>query len=153
MKRLENLLLSGCGYTVLILSLFYLFALFDSYTGAYINFPTFLLIFFFGFLVAAAGMILKIDRIKLPVRLLIHYITLLVTFCIVFIFTGKLSAGGASVVFSSIVIFTFLYIFLALIVYLVLKFIRKADSKFDTMAKSKNESKKKAYSPLYKSDK
>ena len=151
MKRLEKLLLSGCGYTVLILSLFYLFALFDSYTQAYINFPTFLLIFLFGILVSLAGMILKIDRIKMPLRLLIHYATLLITFCVVFIFTGNLSAGGGSIVFSAIVIFTFLYVILALIVYLVLKFIRKADLKMDSLVGSKKESKKNAYSPLYKS--
>ena len=92
MNKIENTLLKACGYTVLILFLFYLFCAITNVQGQAIAFPTFLIILGFSLLIALAGLILSIKSIKYVFRVLIHYATLLLAFVSVFMTTVSVSA-------------------------------------------------------------
>ena len=150
MKKIENLLLKACGYTILILILFYAVA-FTGFTTPAIQLPTFLLILVFGIVISAAGMILYVNSLKPILRVLIHYAVMLVSFFIVFILGGKLHTGGSSTIFAAIILFTFLYALIFAIVYFIRRAVISADKAIDkkSAAQSKRK-KKKPYTPLYK---
>ena len=154
MKIIENLLLKTCGYAVIILTSFYLFATLSEYADAYIGFPTFLVILAFGLLISAAGMIFKIEKIHMALRVLIHYASLLAAFCVIFISLGNLSAGSAGAVFSAVIIFTLFYGAIFAVVYFLRLLIKKSDSSLNQKIskKSTEPSAKKEYKPLYKSE-
>jgi len=154
MKRIENILLKACGYTVFFLLLFYVFGAVSKYTDQYIDIKTFLIILLFGFIISVAGFILTIEKIKIPLRILIHYVALFIAFYAVFIISGNLKTGGASVVFSAIVIFTFLYAIVFAAVFFVRKAVKKADAAINKkIAKNAQTDLPKAkYKSLYKNE-
>lgn len=154
MKRIETIFLRASGYCVLILALFYAFGAINQYAIPYIDFRTFLTILLFGLIVSVAGFILTLEKLKMPLRILIHYIALFVAFYVIFIISGNLNTGGASVVFSAIVIFTFLYAVIFTSVYFIRKGIKKADSAIDKKSSKALESKtpKAKYKSLYRDD-
>ena len=79
---------------------------------------------------------------------------LFLAFYFVFVMAGNLNAGGASVVFSAVVIFTFLYAVIFTAVFFIKKAVKKADEsvdkKYASVKKATNEKPK--YSSLYKTD-
>ena len=151
MKKLENILLKASGFTILILMLFYMFALSGNLTPATIAFPTFLLIFFFGVIISVATMILGLKQLKLPIRLLIHYTTLLVAFCSIFIASGNIQADSAAKIFSAVVIFTVLYALFFATVYLIKRTVNLIDKKIDEKQNkgAKSAAKKSGYKSIY----
>lgn len=154
MKTLENILLKACGYTVLIMTVFYLFGLIGEIGAAFISFTTFLTVALFGLLIALAELVLNIRKIHIAFRVLIHYLVLLVAFNVVFISSGNLSVSSGGEIFSAIVIFTVLYAIMFGLVYIIRRFITKGDSFIDKN-KFKNHDKKRKeseYKPLYRSD-
>ncbi len=151
MKKLETLLLKACGYTIITTALFYIIALIGKFTTAAIDFPTFALIFLFGIVISASSLILGIQSMRIIFRILIHYAVLLVSFFFVFLFAGKLGNAGMPVIFSAIIVFTFLYALIFALTY----FIKRAVNGADSFLTKKNDSKKgekKPYKPLYKND-
>ena len=154
MKKLEGLIKSASCLTVLVLSLFYIFAVITGFAAPYIDFGMFALIFLFSLVIAVANLILGIKKYKLPLRIFIHYITLLIAFIFVFIFAGKLSAGGPEAILISVIIFTLLYAVIFTISYFTIKAVRAADERIDKsrvrsnaeQAKKKNSN----YKPRYK---
>lgn len=154
MKRIETIFLRACGYCVLILSLFYAFGAINEYSKPYIDFKTFLVILLFGVIVSVGGFILTLEKLKMPLRILIHYITLFVAFYAIFIVSGNLGAGGSSAIFSAVIIFTFLYIVIFTMVYFIRKGVKKADSIANKKLPKKNESEKTKpkYKSLYKTE-
>ena len=152
MKFIENLVMKACAYTVLILSLFYLFGTLSNFSAAYINFPTFLIVFAFGIVIAIAGLLLNLKKLKKWLRILLHYTLLLMTFCVVFIIRGNLSAGGSSTIFSAIIIFTALYFAIFGIVYLIKRTVKSADKTLDKYRKADVKTEKTAYKSLYKNE-
>lgn len=155
MKKIEGILLRACGFTVLILVLFYLFAVATSFVDPAIGFPTFLLILTFGFIISLSSLIFEIKTLKTPIKVAIHYVALLVAFCAVFIYSGKLTAGGDAAIFTAVAIFTALYAVIFAIAFSVMRTVRIADNKFEAKAKSgeKKEIKKEktsTYQPRYK---
>ena len=125
MKKLETLLLRAAGYTVLILLLFYLFGALSEFANPYINFRTFLVILSFGAIISLAGMILRIQKIHIALRVTIHYVALLIAFFAVFIVNGNISAQGAGQVFVAVVLFSVFYVVFAAITVLSKKLSRK----------------------------
>ena len=154
MKKIENLLLHSTAYTVLILLIFYIFGAASDFTDAYISFPTFLTILGFGAIISVAGMIFSIKKIHLALRALIHYIVLLVAFCVIFITTGNISSGGQGAIFISVAIFTVFYFTIFAISLAVISAVRKADENIDKKIKAelKKEAKTAKYKSLYKSE-
>ncbi|MBQ8321033.1 MAG: DUF3021 family protein [Clostridia bacterium] len=150
MKRFENILLKGCGFAVLILTLFYIFALTSNYNNATIEFSTFALILAFGMLISFTTMLLGLKKLALPLRIAIHYTSLMVAFCIIFMASGNISADSPAKIFSAVVIFTFLYAMLFGAVYFIKKLVNAVDNKVDKRSK-KNTEKKSEYKSLYSS--
>ncbi len=152
MKKIENLLLKACGYTILILVLFYLFAVISDFIEAAIAFPTFALIFGFGVLISLAGIIFEINSLKLIWKTLMHYAVLLIAFCVIFVISGKISSAGPSAIFSAIIIFTFLYAIVFAIAYVAQRAIAKADARVarNVSGNGKEKKEKREYKPLYK---
>ncbi len=154
MKRLENLLLKACGFTIAILTLFYLFPALSKAANESISFSTFALIFGFGLLISIATMIFEIKSINLALRILIHYLTLMVAFCVVFISTGNISADSSAKVFTAVIIFTVFYAFFFGLTVGIKKLVKYIDEKTDKHIKSKSKTKSKAdakkpYKSLY----
>ena len=153
MKRLEKTLLAGCGYTVLILTLFYAFAAISEFTSAAITIQRYLLITAFGFIIAFAELMYASLNLKNWLRGLIHYGVLLTAFIAIFIISGNIKSGRASAVFAAIIIFTMLYFAFWGVVHLAKKTVRAADKRLNERApKDKSEKPKKGYKPLYGSD-
>lgn len=149
MKKIENLLLKACGYTLLTTLLFYIAALLGEFTKPAIDFPTFALIFVFGIIISAASMILYVKTMHTALKILIHYVILFIAFFVIFLLAGKLTLGGPSVVFAAIVIFTFLYALIFAAVYFIRRAVIGADKALDARVSKKNSAKK-PYTPLYK---
>ena len=154
MKTIENILLKACGYTVFILTLFYLFGLLSEIGAAFINFSTFLTIALFGLLISLAELVFKIEKIHTALRVLIHYIVLLIAFNVIFIASGNLSANTTGQIFSAIIIFTVFYVIMFGLVYIFRRFIQKTDKCIDTKRAKNNidNRKENEYKPLYRSD-
>lgn len=150
MKRFENILLKGCGFAILILTLFYIFALINDFNTATIEFSTFALILAFGMIISLTTMLLGLKKLSLPLRILIHYASLMLAFCLVFMASGNISADSPAKIFSAIIIFTFLYALLFGVVYFIKKAVNTVDSKVNKRTK-KNTEKKSEYKSLYSS--
>ena len=153
MKKIEKIALSACALTVIILTFFYLFALIGQLTDPMISFTTFLLILGFSLIISLTSLILRIERMKMIVRIIIHYASLLVAFTVIFLISGNLSAGGTPVVFSAIVVFTFLYAVIFALTYFIKRTIGAADKKIDKrlQAKATPTKSKSEYKSLYSS--
>ncbi len=152
MEKFKRILLNSTAYTVVILILFYIYALIGNLTHPAITFGTFLIILLFGFVISLANMIFEIEKLNYALKLLIHYAALLVSFIFIFIIAGKLSVSGIASVFSAIIIFTFLYAVIYALSYGVRSALASVD-KPKKSAKNKTASdKKSAYKPLYGDD-
>jgi len=151
MKRIQSYMLSAAGYTVLILFLFYAFTSISGFAEAKIGFGMFGLIMLFGALISFANTLLYIDKLTSLVRIIIHYCSLLVAFCVIFIGSGNISAQGAAAIFVAVIIFTVLYAAIFAIAYFSKKGISKLDSALDKKnPSSTGKAKKSDYKPLYK---
>ena len=150
MKTIENIILKACGYTLTILFLFYLAGTIADFTNPYIDFKTFLFISLFGILISLAGLLLKIEKIHVSLRVLIHYVVLFVAFTVIFIISGNISKNGSAAIFSSLIIFTFFYALIFTASLFVQKFIKKADDSLDKKYASRRKvQKKNEYKTLY----
>ena len=149
MRKLEKLFLTGCGYAILILTLFYTFAAVTKFTATAIAPAQFFLILLFGFIIALAELMYNLLNLKKVFRCLIHYAVLLVAFCVIFVISGNIAAGKASSVFVAVIIFTMLYFAIWFTVHLVRKTISAADDKLDRRLPKRKEEKN-TYKPLYK---
>lgn len=152
MKKIKSIVLNSTAYTVVILVLFYVYALIGNLTHPAITFGTFLIILLFGFVISLANMIFEIDRLHYVLKLLIHYAALLVAFIFVFIIAGKLSITGIASVFSAIIIFTILYG----VIYAISCGVKSALTSVDKSQKNAKKqtvlNKKSTYKPLYGDD-
>ena len=153
MRRINRLFLTGCGYTVLILTMFYAFAAISKFTSQSIAPKQFALILVFGFVISAAEFMYEELKIKKAYKCIIHYCVLLVAFCFIFIVSGNISSQRPATVFIAIVLYTFLYFVIWTIVHFVRKAINSADKKLDEKTKDNdNSSRKGAYKSLYGDD-
>ena len=142
MKTLENIILKACGYTLSILLVFYLGGTIAGFTTPYIDFKTFLIILLFGTLIALAGLLFKIEKIHVALRVLIHYLVLFCAFTVIFVISGNIAKSGAAAIFSSLTIFTFFYAIMFTAAYFIRKLIKKADKKIDKKINARPKSKK-----------
>ena len=153
MRKIEKLFLTGCGYSVLILTLFYLFAALTNFVSPAITTAQFTTIVVFGMIISLAELLYNTLKIKKIARCFIHYAVLFVAFFVIFIIIGKTTSGRAPAIFIAIVLYTILYFTLWLIIHLVRKTINTLDDKIDAKAPVLKQEKKSEYKPLYKTDK
>ena len=154
MRRFEKAVLCGAGYTVLILLLFYLFAVIMQFENISISFPRFLVIFTFGYVIAAADMIYGLTSIKRIFKCLIHYTVLLIAFITVFVAGEFISANSTAEVFVAITVYTVLYFSIFGIIYLIRRTVVVADDRLEKRIAAKETAKpkdrKNQYTPKFK---
>ena len=146
MRKIEKFLLTGSGYAILILTLFYAFAAIGKFTSPAITFPQYLLILAFGYIIALAELMYNVLNLKKWLRGLVHYGVLLLAFCIIFIISGNIKAGRAPAIFAAIILFTMLYFALWGIIHLIRKTVKVADDRIDA---KQPKIKKEKYKSLY----
>lgn len=151
MRRINKLVLTACGYSILILSLFYIFAAVSQFVSKSIAPGQFALIVTFGFVISLAEFMYEELKIKKVLKCLVHYGVLLVAFCLIFIISGNISVQRPSAVFGAIVIYTVLYFAVYAIVHFVRRAINKADDSLDkrTAQKTVKTKKTNSYKSLY----
>ena len=158
MRRIEKLLLFGCGYTVLLLTILYLFFNIVGFEQRSIGFGRFMLVLGFGMIISLAGTVFEMLQLKTVYRCLIHYALLLSAFSIIFIAGDFFNITGPASVFIAIVCFTLLYFVIWLLTDLIKRAVDVADNKIekkigkatntkDTGNKKNNKS---TYQPIYK---
>ena len=126
MKHLRKIATGGCVFTTVITLLFSIVAfIINRSEGIYdrVSLPIsqFLWILLFSFVISAANHVFFLRRLHTALRLLIHYVALLVSFIFVFIVAGNLNITGPASVFIAIFVFTILY---AILMAIVLAFLR-----------------------------
>ena len=151
MRRINKLFLTGCGYAILILTLFYAFAAVSQFVSQAIAPGQFALILLFGFIISIAEFMYEELKVKKVFKCLIHYAVLLVAFYLIFVISGNISVQRPAAIFGAVVIFTVLYFTVYAIVHLVRRAINVADDKLDKRSEIKNNkaSKKSTYKSLY----
>ena len=112
-----------------------------GFTKAAMDFKTFMLIFVFGVIISSAGLIFEIQQMHKALKVLIHYVILLISFFVIFFVAGKLGNAASSVVFSAIIVFTTLYAAISVITYLIKKAVNSADKIIDKSGKKVKEKK------------
>ncbi len=155
MRRINKIFLTGCGYAVFILTLFYTFAAISEFVSPAIAPGQFALILCFGFIISFAEFMYEQLKLRKVYKCLIHYAVLMVAFCLIFIVSGNISAQRPSAIFISIVIYTLLYFVVWFTVHYVRKAINKADDKLDAKTKSSCTQKTKntkVYKSLYRNE-
>ena len=154
MKILKNLISKTSGYTVFIITLFYLFCISTDYNDGYISFSTFGTIFLFGFIISLSELIFEIKKIHIVLRWLIHYFTLLIAFFAVFTSSGNIITHIIEDVFILVIVFSIFYAVMFAFVYIFRLIYRKIDNKIDLAVSKKELSKSKdsTYKPLYERD-
>ena len=155
MRKTEKLLLTACGYTVLILALFYVFVGFSKgFKTPAISASQFLLILLFGVAISAAELMYNALKLNKVWRCLIHYSLLLVVFIVVFILSGNIIPGKSGAIFVAIVVYTMLYFATWMITQLIKKTVNIVDNKIDSKQKNNPQpNKKKPYQQLYRDHK
>lgn len=151
MKKVEETILKACGFSVLILLFFFAFAASTNFPTAVISFSTFAIIVGFGFLISLASLILQVKKLNIIIRILIHYTTLLIAFCSIFLSIGNIGNGSSSKVFVAIVLFTIFYAFLFAVSFLVKKVVAFLDKAINVRygTKTKAERTRESYKSLY----
>ena len=150
MKRIQSILLAGCAYTVAIVAIFFGFAAISKFTEVRIGVGQFFLILLFGQIISVAGYILKNAKWHFFIRYALHYLTLFLAFCIVFIINGNIKSSGAGAIFSAAIIFTFFYALGLLIVFFFGKTFKAVENKLPAKSNDKKQKTKSTYTPKFK---
>ena len=151
MKRLESIILSGCAYTVAIVALFFGFTAISNFAEARIGAGQFFLILLFGQIIAVAGYILKNAYWHVFIRYALHYLTLFLAFCVIFIVNGNIKSSGGGAILSAAVIFTFFYAIVLLLIYAIKKSLSTVEKKLPKKEPQKQKKEKNTnYTPRFK---
>ena len=152
MKNIEKVLLLGCGYTVLILAGFYLFALFAELASLSIAIDKFFLILLFGMVISVTEAVTAGIRLNKILRHIIRYAVLLSAFSVIILPSATLNVVDATFVFVAVIIFTVLYAFGSLVVFAVRTGLNRIarTAKSATDKGQKKSAKTSEYTPLYK---
>lgn len=117
MKAFKKFLMNACLYTVIILTLFYLFAAMSELSASVIGVTKYFTILAFGALISASVLVFD-TRINKAYKYLINYAVLLSAFCVIFLGTSSGVGNFVARAFASVVIFTLLYALVFLFKYL-----------------------------------
>ncbi|HBJ18871.1 MAG TPA: hypothetical protein DDY70_03910 [Clostridiales bacterium] len=148
MRRVFRLIETGSLYTVLITSVFMLFSALSGLSNPAITAGRFFIILGFGMLLSVAGLLFEAKNLPYFVKIILHYVTALVAFVLLFVVIGNLAARGVATVFAVSVFFTALYFLLFFLIRLLRRFLdrhpEKSDKKTGTEGKAEEE-----YSPHF----
>ncbi len=125
MRLIKKFLLNACLYTVLILTLFYLFALISDMSESVISISKYFTILAFGAIISASVLIFE-TKISAFYKYLINYGALLAAFCTLFLSSESGSNNVVARVFAAVVIFTIVYALVLLFRYFFIALWTKA---------------------------
>lgn len=117
MKVFKKLVLNACLYSVLILTLFYIFAAISEMTDSVIGIGKYFTILGFGAIISASVLIFD-TKLKEILKYIINYAVLLTAFCVIFLSSASGSTNAVARAFAAIVIFTIIYALVLLFKYL-----------------------------------
>ena len=83
-----------------------------SVAELHLTFGRYFLIFAFGFILSASENIFTIEKLSKPLKYVIHYLSLAITFAVIFLSirsTDETYSFGIDTIVASFVVFTFLY--------------------------------------------
>ncbi len=150
MRNIEKILFHGSAYTLLLLTIYYVFSSFNTPSPT-VSLTRFLLIALFGFIIAAAEFVYSMTELKKWLRYLIHYAILLVAFCVIFLTGGFIENRGPATIFALIIIFTAFYFAILGLALLIRRSVKRADDKLDrTVEKREQKAKAKKEENQYK---
>ena len=126
LKKVKEILLNTCAFSTLI-SL--VFCVFIKATNT-LSMPAmlvsqYLVILLFGFFIACANLLFTIKSLPKALVYLIHYLTLLISFYIIFVLISKAKFPTASQLFVAFVLFSLVYLLLFLSIFLVKRMLSK----------------------------
>ncbi len=144
--KLEKLLLSSCALSVLITSVFFIFAKISApdITPA-IQIGKYFLILLFSFVIIGVSLVFSLKRLNKIVALLIHYAVSLVAFLLAFVFFENARPMRTLIM---MVFFTVFYAVVFAAIIGIKKIIYKLDKSFDK--KPAVTAAKTEYKPRYK---
>ncbi len=148
MKGIRDYIYRTCSYTVLITLIFYTFiAVGGGAVGDSMPIEKYIYILFFSAIIAFADFIFIIKTLTKPIKILIHFVALLICFLLVFgVFTSVIPFGGTGIAIS-VAIFVIFYAVICAIVILLRKFVYKLD---EQIKKAPKTTKKEEYTPKFK---
>ena len=147
MEKIKRIALNSCAFAVLISVLFFAFAKISGLSEVKIDFLHFFIILLFGIVIAVANTVFELPKIHIALKFLIHYVVLLISFYIVFINFGNVSASGPAVIFTTVIVFSIFYVFFAVIIWLIKKIFGIKISANNSKTSSKDS--KETYKPRY----
>ena len=117
MKNLEKFFYHSCAYCFVLSAVFYLFAALIGMNEVNMSFLRYITLFSFSMIISSAEFIFLIKKLPTYAKYAMHYLTLCVTFVLIF-FTVRSTSGDyhfkASAVFAAVFIFSVAYFTVAL---------------------------------------
>ena len=147
MNKIEKTVLKTCGYTVLILTLFYTFVSLSDLPSTALPLHSYFLTLLFSGIVSLDDLLFDMVKAKKWIQVTVHYITLLVAFLIIFVLPGG-SVFGESGAIVAITCFTLLYALCAALVLLFRKLFGHKESE-EIKSKSKKAKENEKYTPHF----
>jgi len=146
MKRIERFILESCSISVLITSIFFVFAKISApETVPALHIGRYFLILLFGFLIIGANSLFGIKKLNKFLALLIHFFVSFVAFLLIFVnFDGM----NAMRFFIHTVLFAIFYVIIFAIVIGIKRLVGKLDEGLGKKQKTNNKSTE--YTPRYK---
>ena len=117
MKIFKKLLMNTCLYTVIMLTLFYLFAAVSKLPDAILGVSKYFTILAFGALISVSVLIFD-TKLKKAYKYLINYAVLLSAFSVIFLSTSSGVGNFTARVFAAVMIFTLIYVLVFIVKYL-----------------------------------
>ena len=108
MKSIKGFVLEGCAYTVILTFILYIFLAITGVGSSGVPFLKFLLVFGYGFLFPIANLLRNHFKSRPMPATLLHYVTLLLGFIIVYLLNAGASTTSGNI-FVAIFLFTLVY--------------------------------------------
>ncbi len=125
MQTVRNILHRTTVYLTAVLTIFYLFSLIAQPENAAMKVGFFFLFLGFSAVLAAAQEFFYIRALPVAARCGLHYLTFLISFILLYIFSGNYGQRGSTGLFIATVLFSFAY-GLVLAIFLVIRAKRNA---------------------------
>lgn len=154
MKKFESFILHGCGFTVLIALILYIFLAINGVLDQGIPITKFLVVFGYGLVISGARELYASLPYGKAARVTIHYIMLLAGFLVLYLTSGAFATITGAKIFIAIILFSIFYTAVMLSVGGVHKLIEKSKPHAPAAKKSgsKQPQKKSAYKPRFGGD-
>ncbi len=148
MSQFKQFLMKASLYTVVILSVFYIFGAISGITEHGISWHKYLLILGYGLLISLSEMISGMMTGRKALGGIINYTVLLSGFLIIFVFSTKTTGSALTKAFVAIVLFSAVYALLKLVIYLIKKAVSKKTAP-QKQLKNQTDGKTTKYRSLY----